>query len=282
MRSPRMRSRMAGVLGSMLALGLAASPASGAPLAFSGTLSLEAFFPVEFPGQEPHWGPIGVSGGGIADVAAGSGGHLLSVSLLAGAFGPATFTQDFGDFDVGSFFEMRLSLTDNHAGTFVPGSGGAMGLNGLLRICLVFEPSCSIINVSFPLSVTGSPARGFGVGGTQTGPGGAQNQTLQHSAWTFGSPAPVTLHQNGTTAHTVVVPGGYRHGPASGTSSTALPSGTLQLVTVTRVFSDSPTLLPSYAIAGTLTIHFVPEPVTAVLLAAGALGLALFARRRAG
>jgi hypothetical protein len=269
--------------GLALAAGLMLAPpqASAAPLAFTGTLSLEAFFPVSFPGQEPKWGPIEVSGSGIAGVAASPGGHLLSLALPAGAFGPATSIYDFGGFDIGSYFEMRLTLTSNHAGTFTPGSGGTMGLSGLLRICLIFDASCSYLYVPFPLSVTGSPARGFGVGGTQTATSGAiQNQTLQHSAWTFGQPAPVTLHGYGTTAHTVTVPGGYRHGPVSGTSSTAQASGSLQLVTVTKVQGDNALNLPSYAIAGTLTLHFVPEPSSFGLLAVAAVALVLAGRRR--
>ena len=72
---------------------------------------------------------------------------------------------------------------------------------------------------------------------------------------------------------------GFAHGPASNHSSTALPSGVVQLVTPVLVQTN---LAGNEVIAlfGILTIHFTPEPGTLLLFGAGVAGLATFGQRR--
>lgn len=71
---------------------------------------------------------------------------------------------------------------------------------------------------------------------------------------------------------------GIRHGPASGTSSTAAPSGELQLVTpiVISTSIGASSTIPGFAV---MTLHFVPEPGTLILLGAGVVAPGAAGRR---
>jgi len=74
---------------------------------------------------------------------------------------------------------------------------------------------------------------------------------------------------------------GFAHGPASGTTSTAQPSGVLQLVTPNQVRTNL--ALGSsrkVAILGELLVRFIPEPGLLVLLGSGVAGLLLLGRSR--
>jgi hypothetical protein len=73
---------------------------------------------------------------------------------------------------------------------------------------------------------------------------------------------------------------GFAHGPASLTSSTANPSGQVQLVTPIFISTNigASAVLPGFAI---LNLHFVPEPGTLMLLGSGIAGLVAFGRSRA-
>ena len=103
--------------------------------------------------------------------------------------------------------------------------------------------------------------------------------TLQNASWTIGQPT-MTIHTPNTNVMTPVLPGGFAHGPASLTSSTAQPSGALQLVTVSKVFTNLTGAFPEEPLSGVLTLHFVPEPGTLALLATGVAGLAAYGSRR--
>ena len=65
---------------------------------------------------------------------------------------------------------------------------------------------------------------------------------------------------------------GFRHGPASLTSSTAGPSGALQLVTPFQIRTTINPGIPLPGIAA-LTLRFVPEPGSEALLALALAGL---------
>jgi hypothetical protein len=62
------------------------------------------------------------------------------------------------------------------------------------------------------------------------------------------------------------------------TSSTAQPSGALQLVTVTKVYTSF--VFREFPLTGILNLHFVPEPGTLLTLGLGVVGLAAVGRRR--
>ena len=153
-----------------------------------------------------------------------------------------------------------------------------MGLTGLAKICITFASACGT-HVPLQLSSTAGGA-GFGIGGTATFPGNIA-VTMQNAPWTIGQPV-MTVHTPNSNALTPTLPGGFAHGPASLTSSTARPSGVLQLVTVSKVYTSLTGAFPEVPLTGVLTLHFVPEPGTLLLLGIGVAGLAAYGRRKRG
>jgi hypothetical protein len=170
----------------------------------------------------------------------------------------------------------------NLAGSFTgisggPPGGGTMGLSGMAKICLEFDPPGCAAAVPFPFAPTAGGA-GFGIGGTRIIPG-AVGITLKHSPWTIGQPT-MTLHSPGSNVTSPVFPGGFAHGPASLTSSTAQLSGALRLVTVTKVYTSLTGAFPEFPAVGILTLHLVPEPGTLLLVGSGVAALGIAGRRR--
>jgi hypothetical protein len=102
---------------------------------------------------------------------------------------------------------------------------------------------------------------------------------MQDAPWTVGQPT-MTIHTPQSTITIPVLPGGFAHGPASLTSSTAQPSGVVQLVTVSKVFTNLTGAFPELPLIGVLTLHFVPEPGTVLLLGSGVAALAVLGRRK--
>ena len=90
----------------------------------------------------------------------------------------------------------------------------------------------------------------------------------------------MTIHTYGSNALTPTLPGGFAHGPASLTSSTAQISGALQLVTVTKVLTSFTSVFPEFPLTGILNLHFVPEPGTLLMLGSGVVGLGIYGRRQ--
>jgi hypothetical protein len=264
---------MSGALLACLAIGAAGSARAGT-LNFTGTLELRL-------GYMPSI--VGV-GSGTAQLTDDGGFHLLSFLLPGNAFGPITTSVPLTS--NATINSVVLTAVQNLSGSFTgisggPPGGGPMGLQGVAKICSLGFGPCSVSNVTIPLTPTTGGA-GFGLGGTQTVPG-AVSLTMQHAAWTLGQPT-MTLHTpNSTiTAPFIPLPGGFAHGPASLTSSTAQPSGVVQLVAVSKVFTSLTGAFPEMPVTGILTLRFVPEPGTLLLLASGVSVLALYGRRKQG
>jgi hypothetical protein len=90
----------------------------------------------------------------------------------------------------------------------------------------------------------------------------------------------MTLHTPNSTITIPALPGGFAHGPASLTSSTAQVGGVVQLVTTSKVYTSLTGASPELPFNGVLRLHFVPEPGTLLMLALGVAGLAAAGRRR--
>jgi hypothetical protein len=225
------------------------APARAALLPFQATLSFD------LGGQPP--GGIAVSGTGVAQVNGSGGGvHLGDLALGAGAVSGSDVRALL---TVGQFPLVEAKLTaSNLAGSFDDGGGalaGAMALAGSFRFCI--QQTCDappVANLVVPLSVVGTPASATAVGGF--------NMTVIGAPWTTGTAAIGTITRMG-----------FARGPASLASSTAQASGVVQLVTPIFISTNIGAfdIVPGFA---TLTLHFVPEPATFALLAAGIAGLA--------
>jgi hypothetical protein len=237
----------------LLALALAA-PAGAGLLPFTGTYAV----------QMGPYGPISVTGTGVATVnGSGGGGHLSTLGLPAHVFVASkisiprsfTFYQPVGG---SGLFDL-----DNGAGS-VSGAplAGVLPFSGLARLCLFAKcDNGPVFNVTVPLSVVGSGGNAY--------LNFSINITVSGAPWTEGTAAAGTVTQMGVA-----------HGPASGTSSTANASGVVRLVTPFTVSTNIGPVayLPSFAI---VTLHFVPEPGTLLLLSGGLVLTALGGRRMA-
>jgi hypothetical protein len=239
----------------------AARPAAAAPLAFTGTLTIRFFGSL---GSE--FGEVTIPGSGVATVTGAP--HLSSFLLSGGTFGPVTTAISNNLATIG---DLMITALENRSGSFA-GASGAMGMMGSAKLCLVFDTTCNFAFIPFPISATGTPLVGFGIGGTQILSGAVQ-MTAQHGAWGLGTPS-MTIHYPTTTVTNTALPVGFIHGPLSGSaSSAAQPGGQVQLVTSSKVFTSLTSAFPEFPMWGVLNLHFVPEPGTLVLLGLAAVGV---------
>lgn len=209
-----------------------------------------------------------VTGQGLAQVNGSTGGaHVASLALPAGAVATTGLTMAVTD-PAAAPIQGVLFTAANGVGAFARTAGGdlhgTMPLAGVIRICLF--AACSAAppgNLSVPLSVVG-------VGGSQA-IAFAVNLTVSGMPWT-----------TATASLGSITTMGHAHGPASGASSTAQASGTLGLVTPILIQTNIGVgvTVPFFA---RFTLHFVPEPATALLLGGGVALLGVWgAGRRPG
>jgi hypothetical protein len=247
-----------------LAVLLLAGSVNAATLAYYGTLS---FGLATLPGASATTGPWA---SGIT-----AGGHISTISFGAGQIGPIQTSLPVTS--SGTVQSVRLSGVANLSGVMTgisgaPPGGGPMGLAGLAKICLFSAAACPGANVPVPLTPT--VAGGLGVGGVQFIPG-AVALTMVHMPWTVGTVA-MTIHTPQSTVTTPTLPAGIAAPP----SGTATPSGVLQLVTISKVYTSLAGAFPELPVYAVLTLHFVPEPGTLLLLGSGVAGLAIIGRKR--
>jgi len=245
--------------------------AAGLLVAFAVTLgvadSRASVLPVdaELRIQIPTVAPLVIASAGVATVnGSGGGAHVQSVALGPGvvAGGPVLIPLTG---PIAATISAVQLVAANQPGTVAETGGGTLGgpigLSGTLRFCL-FGTSGSCADPLANLDVPLTPA---GVGGSAA-VAGLVGLTVFGAPWT-----------TGTASVGTVTAMGYRAGPASGTSSTAQAGGVIQLVTPIAILTNIEAFLPAFA---TLTLRFVPEPTTLLLLGAGVLALALGGARR--
>jgi hypothetical protein len=251
--------------------------------------------------------PEGVlTGGGVATINGSSGvipAHLNTLRL-AKSRGQVegTFTRIVTDPDV-LRSGVALLVYDGiggQTGTWGGISGGAastsMGnvgilpMGGIVKICF-FSTACTqylpmVLNQPTTVNgVPGSGTKGVGVGGVISAGGyGGIKISLWAAPWTIKTATvldQITPTGGPPRIMTTWVAKGWAHAPVSTTTSTAQPSGMLQLVTPNQVVTNLP--LGSQQKMGSFVIavyHFIPEPGLLLLLGSGVAGLALLGRRR--
>ncbi len=260
------------VLAAIAAIVGMALPASAVVFEWNGTLTTKL-------GSSR---PSQITGSGLATLNGSAGGsHLNTLRLEGGITGgnavPVT------DPEVTGTIKTIATSGTLGSGTFAPISGGGpltqntLPVAGVSKICLVVSGCPNFL----PLFLTQNDGNtGVGVGGTITvGNVGALRVSLVNQPWTLGTG--MGIQQTNNSGFVDVTIEGFIHGPASNTSSTALASGVVQLITPIQVLTIGvPGQNEKLALFGTMRIHFVPEPGLVLLLGSGVVGLALLGRSR--
>jgi hypothetical protein len=272
----------------MLALGVAA-PAGAALLNWEGTLLLEL-------GDLPS---LGNTGAGIATVNGSVGGvpaHLDSLRLAAsrgGISGTAMVAITDPNAAANGIASIRVQAT-LQSGTLGPISGAVnstttltqktLPVVGLAKVC-IFSTACGLF---LPLELTqNNGAKGVGIGGLLTiGKGSLINISIEAAPWTIKTKTSVDqittpMTPGGVKKFVNRTQMGFAHDPSSGTTSTAQPSGVVQLISPMQVRTNLATgSNEKLGLFGILTVHFIPEPGMLLLLASGVAGLVVLGRSR--
>lgn len=274
----------------LLTLGVA-GVAGAAPLNYHGTVTLILG---DF-GMEP------IQSGGVATVNASSGvipAHLNTLRFASSRQGPSgnvdnivTDPESVGN-GIGAILYRNIKLG---TGTVGPISGGAastgsltqnvLPLRGLVKVCLLTSECTAFLPLVLSQTTANGGTIGVGIGGLLTIGGGTNpiRMSIEVAPWTIKT-ATIWDHittTGGNQTFTPTILKGFAHDPSSGTTSTAQPSGVVQLVTPSQVRTNLPFGSNAKVSSGEiLLIHFVPEPGLLLLLGSGVAGLALLGRRR--
>jgi len=273
----------------MLAFGVTGT-ANAAPLNWNGTLILEL-------GTLPA---IPATGGGVATVNdSGALGHLHYLRLKGsrGGIQSTDVMAPVTDAAAAPIVSIRVTA-ELGSGTLGNISGGVQSqpltknilpINGLAKVCL-FSTACgTFLPLALTQHTTGTGTKGVGIGGILTIGGTSPIRiSIEAAPWTVKTKTSIDQI---TTPAGPIPPGikkfvtrmarGFAHGPSSNTSSTAQPSGVVQLITPMQVVTNLTNgSNEKIALFGFLTVHFVPEPGMLLLLGSGVAGLVLLGRHR--
>ncbi|RIL02023.1 MAG: hypothetical protein DCC71_16875 [Proteobacteria bacterium] len=245
-----MRKLSYALAASLLALGVAGQ-AQAAELGWTGSVAV----------QIATLDPVVINGAGTATVNNSSGpGHLTNLAIPASPFAVTGFVVPVTD--PGAFPIAGVQVTAHNGDGAFQGDGGAgfggtMPIIGTTKVCLFGPCSAAVQNLNVPLDNVGQGGTAFVQG--------AVNLTVVGAPWTTG---------------TAAVGDATAMGGVSPLSNTGAPSGTVTLVTPVFISTNigASAVLPAF---GVMTLHFVPEPGTLMLLGSGIAGLVAFGRNRA-
>jgi hypothetical protein len=245
-----------------------ADTARAGEMRWSGTFSLE-LLASGFP-------RVAIPGTGVASVNGSAGGfRLTSLRLAGGITGSATVPLTDPDVTP-SIRSVRASLSLG-SGTLRPFSPnappgevqltrGSLPVRGSARICILLLDCQGAL--AFPFTVS-EGRTGIGVGGSWTAGGfGTPRISIEGAPWTPRTASVIVTTGSGGTAGLPAA--GWIHGPFSLSTTAALSSGAVSLVTPIRIGSIDGRQIPAF---GRLTLRFVPEPDRLSLLAVGIAGL---------
>jgi hypothetical protein len=243
-------SIMRKLFGLVAALGLvmgAAQPAHAVVQSLVAVTSLDIFIG-SLPAIPVTWGGTGSGDVTATDV----------TSLTAGIF---SFTGTVPVTDPAAFPIVGVSVigatngVGNFYGVDTVAGGGLMAVIGTANVCMFAPCSGPPANVVVPFTTGG--VNGIGLGGAPITVFGYVNVTVNGNPWTTGTAAIGTVTMSGSP----------------------LAGNTVTLVSPT-VISTNIGSLPIITSFVKMTLTFIPEPGTLLLLASGIAGLAMVGRKR--
>ena len=237
-----------------LAFGLAA-PAHAVPVAFTGTLTVVIGTLPGITVVHNQVANVSFSGPNITSIVLTGGTFATSVVVPVTDPAAAPITQVAANIANGpaTFGTIPGGNINNDFTTNLTGAGtGAMAASGTAKVGLFPGP---LANITVPFTSGG--VNGVGLGGNLvTASGFGVGVSVRGAPWTTGTASIGTATVMGFVS-----------------------GNTVQLVTPTFISTTigSSAVIPSFAI---LTLSFVPEPGTLLLLASGVAGLAMLGRKR--
>jgi hypothetical protein len=261
-----------------------AGSASAVVKDFEGTLWLDI-------GTLPSLVQTGV---GVATVVpGGNGDHLTAIGLDGGITGSDAVAVTDPLVTAGGLISLRMYATLGGASgepavlsNISVGSSLSGTLTVMGHVALCMAANCAVpLNITFQETLNGEKI-GVGIGGLLTlGGYVGVRVSVEQAPWTIHARTAWTYIDEttgqGAQATRTLMQTGFRHGPSSNTSTTALKSGVISFI--------NPMVALTEGIAGNsqhmglfsrLTIHFIPEPGMILLLGSGIAGLVILGRHR--
>ena len=250
-------------------------PALAEALAWDGSLSFQFL--------DPILGQPTFTGSGVAIALSSGGGSVLETLRIRGGITDSTLFL-FTDPEIVPLAGVALTETLG-IGTLRPFqppvpfgpqlTANTLPLGGMIRLCLLSRDCTCFLPIHF---LGSERATGVGVGGLLTAGGfGPLRFSLKAAPWTVGTATmPVTTPYG---SNVTLFAFGFARGPLSLTGTTAATGGEIQIVTPMVVEStEGLSPLTGFVV---LSLRFVPEPGSLLLLASGTGGLVALGRSRA-